>query len=327
MATSEVVFYTDSKVVLGCIRNESRRFYVYVANRVEIIRKISTPDQWRYVESSNNPADLATRGLQAKDLTESEWLTGPAFLRNVTDSTSILDPVQATISPDDPEVRKEVKSHATSVKPQESRTLREDVFKRFSSWQSLRRAIAVLITKARLYKQRNTVDKAPQHPEQRLDPGVLSQASEVIIKAAQREAFKEEFDAIASVTTPNSDDRNGVKARKRTLKKSHLYRLDPYVDDAGILRVGGRLRQSNLSSKGKHPVLLPKGHHVSKLILNHYHQEVHHQGRQITHDGHGTVASLIGSCVTCKKLRGPMLEQQMADLPPDRTEVGPPSPT
>ncbi len=69
------------------------------------------------MESSNNPADLATRGLQAKDLTESEWLTGPAFLRNVTDSTSILDPVQATISPDDPEVRKEVKSHATSVKP------------------------------------------------------------------------------------------------------------------------------------------------------------------------------------------------------------------
>ena len=72
--------------------------------------------------------------------------------RNVTDNTSILDPVQATISPDDPEVRKEVKSHATSVKPQESHTLREDVFKRFSSWQSLRRAIAVLITKARLYK-------------------------------------------------------------------------------------------------------------------------------------------------------------------------------
>ena len=336
MAISEVVFYTDSKVVLGYIRNESRRFYVYVANRVEIIRKISTPDQWRYVESSNNPADLATRGLQAKDLTESEWLTGPAFLRNVTDSTSILDPVQATISPDDPEVRKEVKSHMTSVKPQESRTLREDVFKRFSSWQSLRRAIAVLITKARLYKQRNTVDKAPQHePEQRLAPGVLSQASEVIIKAAQHEAFKEEFDAIASVTTPNSDDRNGVKARKGTLKKSHLYRLDPYVDDAGILRVGGRLRQSNLSSKEKHPVLLPKGHHVSKLILNHYHQEVHHQGRQITHGalrnagywlvgGHGAVASLIGSCVTCKKLRGPMLDQQMADLPPDRTEVGPP---
>ena len=38
--------------------------------------------------------------------------------------------------------------------------------------------------------------------------------------------------------------------------------------------------------------------------------------------GHGAVASLIGSCVTFKKLRGPMLDQQMADLPPERSEVG-----
>ena len=76
MAMSEVVFYTDSKVVLGYIWNESRRFYVNIANRVEIIRKISTPDQWKYVKSSNNPANLATRGLKAKDLTESEWLDG-----------------------------------------------------------------------------------------------------------------------------------------------------------------------------------------------------------------------------------------------------------
>ena len=34
------------------------------------------------------------------------------------------------------------------------------------------------------------------------------------------------------------------------------------------------------------------------------------------------MARLIGSCVTCKKLRGPMLDQHMADLPPDRSEVG-----
>lgn len=31
-------FWTDSKVVLGYINNEARRFHVYVANRVPIIR-------------------------------------------------------------------------------------------------------------------------------------------------------------------------------------------------------------------------------------------------------------------------------------------------
>ncbi|XP_071178037.1 uncharacterized protein [Mytilus edulis] len=41
-----VKFYTDSKVVLGYISNETRRFFIYVANRVEKIRKFSSPSQW-----------------------------------------------------------------------------------------------------------------------------------------------------------------------------------------------------------------------------------------------------------------------------------------
>ena len=38
----EVTFFTDSKVVLGYIQNESRHFYIYVANRVQLIRNTST---------------------------------------------------------------------------------------------------------------------------------------------------------------------------------------------------------------------------------------------------------------------------------------------
>ncbi|KAK3753685.1 hypothetical protein QZH41_013131 [Actinostola sp. cb2023] len=64
----EVTFYTDSKVVLGYIHNEGRRFYTYVANRVQIIRSVSKPDQWKFVETTNNPADLATRGHHLSEL-------------------------------------------------------------------------------------------------------------------------------------------------------------------------------------------------------------------------------------------------------------------
>ena len=38
-------YYTDSKVVLGYINNDTRRFHVYVANRVQTIRNLSQPDQ------------------------------------------------------------------------------------------------------------------------------------------------------------------------------------------------------------------------------------------------------------------------------------------
>lgn len=41
-----VTYYSDSKVVLGYINNETRHFYVYVSNRVLRIRRSSHPDQW-----------------------------------------------------------------------------------------------------------------------------------------------------------------------------------------------------------------------------------------------------------------------------------------
>ena len=47
MEISETLFYTDSKVVLGYMCNESRRFQIYVANRVQTICKISSPNQSR----------------------------------------------------------------------------------------------------------------------------------------------------------------------------------------------------------------------------------------------------------------------------------------
>ena len=71
------------------------------------------------------------------------------------------------------------------------------------------------------------------------------------------------------------------------------------------------------------------------VVVHHYHNQVHHQGRQITHGAirqagywligrHRTVARELSKCVVCKKLRGPLLDQRMADLPAEGTEVAPP---
>ena len=43
-------FWTDSKVVLGYISNESRRFHVFVANRVKEIQENTAIDQWKHIE-------------------------------------------------------------------------------------------------------------------------------------------------------------------------------------------------------------------------------------------------------------------------------------
>ena len=70
-------FWTDSTVVLGYIRNESARFKVFVANRVQRIHEGSSPEQWLHVDSAKNPADDGSRGVWSK-----RWLEGPTFLKN-----------------------------------------------------------------------------------------------------------------------------------------------------------------------------------------------------------------------------------------------------
>lgn len=76
-------FYSDSRVMLGYISAETRRFHVYVANRVIRIRAFCGPEQWNHVPTGENPADIATRKFTTSDLSSSMWLRGPDFLHTI----------------------------------------------------------------------------------------------------------------------------------------------------------------------------------------------------------------------------------------------------
>ena len=77
----DIKFYSDSKVVLGCIYNQTRRLFIYVSNMVERIRKSTEPSQWNYVPTEHNPADVGTRTLSADTLQEITWLIGPVLIK------------------------------------------------------------------------------------------------------------------------------------------------------------------------------------------------------------------------------------------------------
>ncbi|XP_075533172.1 uncharacterized protein LOC142566217 [Dermacentor variabilis] len=116
---NSVTFYTDSKVVLGYIYNETRRFYVYVANRVQRIRSSTQPEQWKYVHTDENPADHATRAIPAAQLKSTNWLSGLDFLsrreEEARSSSFIL------LNPDEEkEIRPEVCTLATEVNDSDS---------------------------------------------------------------------------------------------------------------------------------------------------------------------------------------------------------------
>ena len=74
-------YWSDSKITLGYIMNDTKQFRVFVANRCQKVRSYTGKDQWNHIESKQNPADHASRGL-APDDTENvnQWMNGPNFL-------------------------------------------------------------------------------------------------------------------------------------------------------------------------------------------------------------------------------------------------------
>ena len=337
-------FWTDSRVVLGYISNEARLFHTFVANRVQAIRDHASPEQWHYVDTKDNPADDASRGLGANELIRSErWWNGLNFLWKPLPNETNFDP---QVSPDDPEVRKVTVLASTSA---EHSDLVDDI-KHFSDWFHAKRVIALCMLfsqKMKLSLKKDSTNSAkeeddslrPSKERKRQDGSLRSvmlrvkdlQTAELfLIKAAQSKAFPEETEALAT----KSHQENGIvgKSVKRT---SPIHRLKPIVDDDGVLRVGGRLHQTELPYDVKHPVLLPKKAHLTDLVIRHFHQRTGHQGRARTHaeirssgywivNGSSLIGHHISKCVTCRKLRASPQQQVMAELPTDRFEQVPP---
>ena len=63
VSMENVFAWTDSTIVLGWLRGNPRLMKTFVGNRVSYIMDQISPDRWRHVHSSDNPADCASRGL------------------------------------------------------------------------------------------------------------------------------------------------------------------------------------------------------------------------------------------------------------------------
>uniref|UniRef100_A8PIT4 Reverse transcriptase and RNase H-like protein, putative n=1 Tax=Brugia malayi TaxID=6279 RepID=A8PIT4_BRUMA len=79
IVNTRIILWSDSKCALYWIRNHSNLLPRFVQNRVEEIRK--TKFIFRYIPSEDNPVDVATRGLNPKQLRSfTPWWHGPSWL-------------------------------------------------------------------------------------------------------------------------------------------------------------------------------------------------------------------------------------------------------
>ncbi|KAL6465838.1 hypothetical protein MHYP_G00259710, partial [Metynnis hypsauchen] len=288
-----------------------RRFQVFVANRIQRIKTSTKPEQWAYIASEKNPADYASRGLTAEQLKTSSWFTGPRFLwqRELPDRERKAEEVKD----DDPELRK---AYVFSTKAKEHRLLL-DRLEKFSDWSRAVQAVARLRRRVKEQKGEKQRTNESTSLEER------KEAEIAIVKLVQEEAFPNEIKSLKA---------NKVISKS---KNSKLYKLSPFLDEDGILRVGGRLSQASLHPHVKHPAILPKGDHISSLLVKHFHERVYHQGRGMTVNElrangwwilgcSSVVSSHIFKCVKCRKYRRRTEDQRMGNLPEDRMETTPP---
>jgi hypothetical protein len=242
-----------------------RTFLAFVANRVGEIQMFSDPQQWQHVSTEQNPADLISRGINAEDLKDNSlWWNGPDWLLKDEDNW----PRVADNSP--PTEMKESRkptvlvSHRSPVQQNPATNATTDEWRlspnRYSSWMRLvciyARVVRVLCN---MQKKTNRVFGKALQPEE------IQDAEEDIIRKVQLEVFSEEYQAL--------------KSNKTISPKSPLIKLSPRIDENGIIRMDGRLTYADyLPYDVKHPIILPRGHHVTKLIVKHYHERANHTG-------------------------------------------------
>ena len=72
-----------SLIVLSYIASDNGRFQRFVSNRVAYIRSKNNPEQWRYLLSIENPADVLSRGVcdVSAFVSMTNWIEGPNFLK------------------------------------------------------------------------------------------------------------------------------------------------------------------------------------------------------------------------------------------------------
>ena len=302
---NSINMYTDSMVVLGYLNNTQKRFTNYVTRRVHTILKLTTRDMWKYIASNLNPADLASRCCTVEVLLESVWLKGPEFLHH---NISMEEP---------PGLVEELPEEKECVTMTASLSLDPPVSYIFSKTKSLDKAIRIAgIVMTFVY---TVMDRVRLHRGEslavRLHVG-SEHALSMLVTSVQSQCFPELIKTLSC---------------GRSTKDSVRASLNPFIDCDGIVRVGGRLKNSSLLGLQKHPILLPANHSFSHMVILYYHERTCHQGRHLTagairlagyhiERSSKTVKNIIKQCITCIKLRGQPTSQLMSDLPASRVE-------
>ena len=316
-------FWSDIVNVLWWLRGRSRNFKPFVANRVGEIQTRTDPKQWGYVPTGVNPADMFSRGMCAIDLANcNTWRRGPSFLRQTEDTWPTNKTSDQPIGDD--EMKRfltqkiiysvpEPRDHHTYLASAAGVTFTVDP-RHYSSWLKLRRIQAWVNRFIENSRKRSTEKK----------PGELiaderKKAEIQLLKHTQFVYFQKGWKALShGQPTPTN---------------SKLLALKPKLDNDGLLRSDGRLRNSKfLSYDVLYPVILHRKSWVTKLIVKDAHDRGNHafgtnqaltslSARYWIISAREVIREWERECAECPRRKARAAQRTMAPLPLARLQT------
>ncbi|XP_071055150.1 uncharacterized protein [Onthophagus taurus] len=301
-----ITAWSDSQITLSWISAPPHKWKIFVANRVSRIQEVLPKNSWKYVPSEENPADDGSRGLFPEELVSSErWWKGPKWLN---DDPSNWPSTQSfnCINKETIKEQKAIIINAINTEPH----LLDSLMSKFSSIKKIKRILAYVnrfITHCRTKKKRfSSIILSPMETQNTLS---------CLISHVQHQHFPQLFTAILE---------------NKIIQKPYR-QLSLFLDREGLLRVGGRLKNSNLPFDHKHPVLLPKNTRLSELIVEQVHREFLHPGHRALLSlvmqqfwilgSRSVIHRIISRCLICFKVKPRSYAPLMADLPRFRIEA------
>lgn len=304
----ETYFWTDSTVALHWVTGEPSQWKQFVQNRVTEIQRITNPAFWKHCPGSGNPADCMTRGFSGQQLVESSlWWKGPEWMGLPENFWPNHSPPSNTSAATD-EKRVPAVLQATSST---SQTVLD--ITRYSEAARLLRVTAWIMRY--VHKLRHTSNESGSLTTRELD-----EAEKHWIRLAQREDLQREIEC--------------TQTGERFPADSPLRDIPVFMDNDGVLRITGRLQQSEKPYNEQHPIALTSGHRLAELIARRCHLQVLHGGVRDTLvqlrekfyvvRARQLVKRIIKGCMTCQRFNARPATEVIAPLPRDRvTEAQP----
>lgn len=306
----KIFYWSDSTIVLSWIHTCPSLLKVFVANRVSQIQTFTNPNFWHHVNTAENPADLLSRGTTTYELLNSTmWFHGPTWLSTPEEDWPLQNKINSEVA-NQSEHRK-VTTLLSIYEPPEFIT-------KFSSLNRLTRAFAKALRFIQLLKYLRNIRKGISDnielKKGSLQSAELEDSLHVLIRMVQKKHFTNEYKILQNSKTLHSN--------------SKLLNLNPFMDKNGLIRVGGRIQNSDYNFDKKHPILLPQHEHLTTLIGKREHLRLLHAGPQALLaslrqqywplSGRSFAKKIIHNCLTCFKLTAKQQPYLMGNLPTSR---------